>query len=738
MMIALVFALPHCAEAQTTPVAITINSLTVSSATVQPGKTITFSAVLTANQTVSNYPIEFSWVAPGASSGTNAVLFVSYKANQSITETASWTVPVNAATGQYILYLSAYNPAWSVPALAATITNFVIDSGAVPQPMSVSVTSLTTTPSVVHPGQAVSVTANFTATQSASNLPIDFSLFAPGGREVADAKIYTNYVAGQSVTKSGSWTIPDGGPTGAYKVVVNAYDSKWDRPALGNGTASFSVSAATPDSEPGPSAALFSTPYYTCSTNQYVSQTGSDSSGTGTSGNPWLTLVHANAQKPTAGTCINVAPSTTAYSGLTITAGGSSAKSTGYVVYRCQTLDGCIVTGNAGVHGAGAFEMQWTSQGTPPNYVIVDGFTLQGNGNAATNANGVGFSAWNGTNDTAVSSHHIWLLNSIVEGFGQSGVGIAGGEYYYIIHNTIYGNSNIQCSAEGSGIAVNIMNPVASYTPTSDDLQNTAFNPTWTYATGTGNFFHNAVMWNNVYTNALTQCGTPSHAYDTDGNGIIFDSNSGNRSPDVPYTPESLVAFNVVYNNGGGGVHVFYSQNITVANNTCYNNELDTGNAGTGRACIDESEGQNVTFLNNIAVAIPVGGNTSCFNNQPPYTRYNFAMLGSPRSGGTADTWNNNISQIIGSGCSSEYNMYGNDAGTYICTTSRGTNLCATAPDWVSVGNVGTGSDTVPPNGANFALQSGSPAIGFGATKSYLPSTSVDVGACSHTLTQCP
>jgi hypothetical protein len=57
---------------------------------------------------------------------------------------------------------------------------------------------------------------------------------------------------------------------------------------------------------------------------------------------------------------------------------------------------------------------------------------------------------------------------------------------------------------------------------------------------------------------------------------------------------------------------------------------------------------------------------------------------------------------------------------------------------WVSVGGTSTGTQSTPPDGANFALQSTSPAIGYGLAETYLPATSVDAGACYHTLAICP
>jgi hypothetical protein len=48
-------------------------------------------------------------------------------------------------------------------------------------------------------------------------------------------------------------------------------------------------------------------------------------------------------------------------------------------------------------------------------------------------------------------------------------------------------------------------------------------------------------------------------------------------------------AFKVVYHAGGGGNRVFCSEYETVANNTCYNHDLDSIGNG-GKACIDTNE----------------------------------------------------------------------------------------------------------------------------------------------------
>ena len=136
---------------------------------------------------------------------------------------------------------------------------------------------------------------------------------------------------------------------------------------------------------------------------------------------------------------------------------------------------------------------------------------------------------------------------------GKSGLQLNNSEYLYAIHNTLYGNANTQCDAQGSGISYWAPNAVAGYTPTADDETNPnpLLGPTWVNGSS---FFHNVIEWNVTYNNALTKCGTASNPSDTDGNGIIMDSFLNNNYPN-----ETLVAFNVTYNNGGGGIHIFYS-----------------------------------------------------------------------------------------------------------------------------------------------------------------------------------
>jgi hypothetical protein len=501
----------------------------------------------------------------------------------------------------------------------------------------------------------------------------------------------------------------------------------------GGTTASCSApvqTASTGGQDPGPSASLFNSPYYQCTANYYVAANGSDSAN-GSSGSPWLTLQHADSMNVGAGACINVAPGT--YDGLTVTHGGNAATATGYVVYRCQTMDACTINGNGGQNGNGAvdFDHSHVSASSPNtvNYVQFDGVVLVGEPLASQGSYGVGFNVFNGTNGPEVASHHVWLLNSIVHGFSQSGAQTNDADFHYLIHNTFYGNANTTCDAQGSGISVAGEHPVPGYTPTADDQTNpnSLLGPTWQVG---GSFFHVVVEWNVTYNNALTQCGTVSNPYDTDGNGIIFDTNAGFAGNVTNYTAPMLAAFNVTYNNGGGGVNVFGSSNVTVANNSCFNNYLDPAINGEARACIDDNGGSGSIFINNIAVAIPA--TVSSCQDSPPYTAWNAPILGAPQSGQAVDTFGNNLTDLIGASCADEVSVYNGD--TYPVPP----NLESTSTGWVNVGTTSVGTESTPPVGSNFALAPGSKAIGAGLAEPYLPPSSVDVGACASSLTTCP
>ncbi len=526
---------------------------------------------------------------------------------------------------------------------------------------------------------------------------------------------------------------------------------------LGGTLGALLLTAAWPEqaeaTQPGPSQALWNAPYYSCENNYYVANSGNDAN-TGTApATAWATLQHANDVGRSAGDCVNVEPGV--FAGVQLTSGGNLAASNGYVVYRCTKMDACTVNGTAGPNGnAGFFSATQTPTARPPaNYVMIDGFTIVGNPSKATFAVGVEFAGSSSGVPGIFGSHHDWVLNSVITGFGQGGIGFSEGDYTYALHNRIYGNANApncDAGAQGSGlgdvIALDIAVGYPGYLATADDKANP--NPAiGSFVTGSS-WFHKVYEWNSVYNNYLTHCGTG----DTDGNNIILDTfghTNGNtvKGKAYDYPDQTLIAFNKVFNAGGGGIHIYSSEYATVANNSSYNNHLDPYEQ-SGGAAIDTIESYGDTVINNIAVGIPANNNGTCAFYSTPYAKFNNAIQGSLLASYPPDTFSHNITMLMGgnNSCWGNYNedsptgeigLWNGDTYSTAVVSGAPANLVNTNPRWVNVGNQSTGTEAAPPEGRNFALQPGSPAIGYGLTEPYLPAQSVDVGACSHTLTSC-
>jgi len=176
---------------------------------------------------------------------------------------------------------------------------------------------------------------------------------------------------------------------------------------------------------------------------------------------------------------------------------------------------------------------------------------------------------------------------------------------------------------------------------------------------------------------------------------------------------------NIMYYNGGGGLQAFSWINngarATWVNNTTYNNAWDTHNTGTWRANNLLNAAYNTIQINNIAYAI---GNAP----GPPVTPTQ-PFLGDGDSGTTGNVWQTNLAYPA------NLNSFG--AGNSYPTIGTNHNLDGSNPLFMSVTPGSTSN--------NFALQSGSPAIGFGQPFDlWQQSGSVDAGACVSSLTTCP
>jgi parallel beta-helix repeat protein len=86
----------------------------------------------------------------------------------------------------------------------------------------------------------------------------------------------------------------------------------------------------------------------------------------------------------------------------------------------------------------------------------------------------------------------------------------------------------------------------------------------------------------------------------TDGNCIIIDMNR-----EFGYSGATFIGNNVCRDNGGRGVHAFYSDNVTAVNNTVSGNLRDSDLAGDGE--LSALQAKNVVFRNNLVIPFRAG-----------------------------------------------------------------------------------------------------------------------------------
>jgi hypothetical protein len=446
---------------------------------------------------------------------------------------------------------------------------------------------------------------------------------------------------------------------------------------------------------PGPSLALYNSPPYACVTNYYISTNGSDSNDGSSPSTPWATLDHAATAVTTAGSCINIAPGVYERSTqLTLKNGGNSATPTGYIVWRCTTMpfsfspdlqgegSGCVIRATG--ENSGHFTYAKAS------YLMFDALEFDG-GNGSV------------LNDCImqISSHHHWILNSVFHGCGANGIGSAHSDWDFWLHNVAHDNTGTQAvNCCGSGIHPWQPVGLAAYTPTDQDNQWCASTP--------NECFHMVIAYNVIYHNINPPDGH------NDGEGVQLDGWDHGQTPCpstgngiCPYTAATLVMGNLAFNNGGRGFEVNVSanngQSIYFVNNTAYANSADPLGPGGGGEFNVWGPAFNTYYLNNIA----------------------YSVAGVPFSidGGSGNVWQNNISYPGGRNSFQSPNTYP--------TTGPNANLDGSDPMFMSAS---PGS-----NINSFALQSGSPALGFGQTFSLWQQASpIDAGACVGGLSGCP
>ena len=249
----------------------------------------------------------------------------------------------------------------------------------------------------------------------------------------------------------------------------------------------------------------------------------------------------------------------------------------------------------------------WRAFNIQGSYIEVNGLTVKGNNSNITlqqalnqpkscanptgsydgrfNGNGISVDGRNGAR-----FHHFRVKNCTVYDCGGAGITFIQSDYITIENNIIY-NCSWYTVWASSGISL--------WQNWNSDNE-----------TGVKNFIRNNVCYGNrQYVPAIAfNCGF------TDGNGIIIDDseNTQNGSTLGSYKGRTLIENNIVYKNGGSGIHTYKSKHVDIVNNTAYhNNQSPELNGGE----IFPNASDDIRIFNNILVASANKRINSNYNN---------------------------------------------------------------------------------------------------------------------------
>lgn len=310
------------------------------------------------------------------------------------------------------------------------------------------------------------------------------------------------------------------------------------------------------------------------------------------------------------------------------------------------------------------------------SYVEIDGLTVRGNnanvtlsdalkqGKGCQNSGGEYEAKYNrngiyvdsrtsaSNNPKGEKYHHVTIRNCTVYECGGPGIGTIQADYIIVENCKVYNNAWYSLFGT-SGISL--------YQHINSDASQDV---------------KNIIRNNVIYGNRMFVPWVFGNCKFTDGNGIIIDDfkNTQNGSTFGKYFGKTLIENNVVYNNGGRGIHCFLSDNITIVNNTCYQNsaspEIDEGEITFYGTSSNPSD--NCTISNNILFA-RTGEKANSVSNATNYVHRN--------------------------------NIYFNsEIGSQLSTIGKSAD-----PLFIN-----------PANG-DFKLKTGSPAIDFGQSSLYFP-----------------
>lgn len=315
----------------------------------------------------------------------------------------------------------------------------------------------------------------------------------------------------------------------------------------------------------------------------FVDTNGGNDSNAGTEASPWKTIQKAHDVMIPGQTVLVRAGTYIRSNYYTIVQINRSGTAAGYITYKAYPGERPKLKSTVRVNYNG-FEVR-------ANYIVVDGFEIEGHSadvdlagakadqearqaggpfTAYSTSNGISFGR-NNTTDPVV--HHVVARNNYVHDHPAGGINALNADYV-LFEDNFSANNGRYSYVGGSGLN---LYQLRNFDNNNED-------------------YHNIIR-NNISTGNTNEipCACFGYRQPTDGNGIIVDVTNG-----TGYTGRTLIVNNLIYNNGGRGIHVFKSSNVDIIYNTTFRNStIDI----TGEGEITTQEAGNVRVQNNIMFA---------------------------------------------------------------------------------------------------------------------------------------
>ncbi|MGN6388794.1 MAG: hypothetical protein ACTHL1_04720 [Burkholderiaceae bacterium] len=187
-------------------------------------------------------------------------------------------------------------------------------------------------------------------------------------------------------------------------------------------------------------------------------------------------------------------------------------------------------------------------------------------------------------------SHHVNITGNYTHDSGCAGIQTYNSDYVTIKSNRVANNSKdtwnrVYCS----GIS------------NHEDLDSDG-------NTGVKMRIEGNIVYGN--TNTPTPGCSGSGCYNSDGSGIIIDDNRRTQTDGKSYKGRTLIQNNVVFNNGGRGIAIYYSNNVDILSNTTYKNNRDPKEGAWRPGEIGITFSGNVNAYSNILYSDGLYGST--------------------------------------------------------------------------------------------------------------------------------